>query len=197
MRGNSIFEILIALGMLLFAQTLHGQDEPGIGTTNPINILVNSNDVAGVAIHRTAIREWVTSINAAGKPLGMQGIVQEVEVQGIKARIQYAEFESDEDAHQAAEFHVENVASIFQRGLWEAARRQLIGDETWFSRNAETLAILFRSGKICALVSCHGTDTAKLGRVAEMLAERIVHKANKGARVPLSLKEAIRSHKKP
>jgi len=186
MRGNSIFAFLVAPGMLLFAQALHGQDESGTGTTTPTSILVNSNDVAGVVIHRIANREWVKSIDAAGKPLGTHGIVQEVEVQGIKARIQYGEFASNEDAHQAAEFHIKNVASLFQTGLWEGAKRQLIGDEVWSSRNAETLAILVRSGKICALVSCHGTDTDKLGRVAEMLAERIVHKAGKGARVPLS-----------
>ncbi len=179
MRGNTIFACLVVSNMLLFAQTVPGQDE------QDGSILMQSNDVADVAIHKTAHREWVKSIDAAGKPRGTHGVVQEVEVQGIKTRIHYAEFASNEEAHQAAEFHIKNVASIFKTGLWEGANRQLIGDETWSSRNAETLAILVRSGKICALVSCHGGDTEKRGSVAEMLAERIVHKAGKGARVPL------------
>jgi hypothetical protein len=38
---------------------------------------------------------------------------------------------------------------------------------------------------VVKMVRCYGIDTAKLGRVAEMLAGRIEHKARRGARVPL------------
>lgn len=185
MSGNIIFACLVAMTMLFFAKTVFGQHESRNSTRDRTSIFVQSNDVVGIDIQKTANRQWVEYIDATGKPRGTYGVVQEVEVQGVKARIHYAGFASAGEAHQAAEFHIKNVASIFKTGLWDGVQRQLIGDEIWSSRHAETLAVLVRAGKICVLISCHGGDTEKRERVAEMLAERIVQKAGKGARVPL------------
>jgi hypothetical protein len=159
---------------------VHGNDEPHL-----TSILIQSNDVADTTIHRTANCKWVTSIDSAGRPHGTHCIIQEIEHNDIKVRIQYAEFSNDAEASKATDFHINNVASIFKKGLWEGAKRQRLGDETWFSHNAETCALLFRAGEICVLVSCYGKDRGELERVAELFAERIAYKASKDAREPL------------
>lgn len=179
MRCKAEIMRLVPFAVLLFLNSENAIGEPDGGSIGLTNIVLQSNDIMELVITKTFKSEWTKALDAAKMPKGSPGIVQEVELQGVNARIHYGEFSSDEEAHQAAEYRVESVAGIFWPGLWERARFELIGDETWFGRDSDTLAVLFRAGSICIQISCHDGSSAERERVAEILAERNVNKLGK------------------
>lgn len=150
------------------------------------SILLRTDELSGVVVQKTTERPWIIGIAPSGKPPSSHGVLQEVEAEGVKARIHYAEFDSDDAARQAADFHINNVAMIFQRGLWDGAKNESIGDESWYARGAANLAVLVRSGRTCILIGVHNGDFRVQARIAENLAERLVQKVKHGARVPVS-----------
>lgn len=186
MKMKFSFFRLSIFGTLCFLQTAYGQPDFREHMTSTNDILLRADEVSGVAIRRTVDRPWVTGIPPSAKPLSSHGVLQEVEVEGVKARIHYAEFDSEDDARQAAGFHINNMALIFRNGLWNGAKHKSIGDETWFARGPVSLAVLVRSGKTCFLISCREGDFEAQARIAEKLASRLTFKAKHGARVPVS-----------
>lgn len=157
-----------------------------------INLILQSNELTGLTVHRVDSRSWITGDDLSKRTLkasntrSMPSIYQEIMYLGVKVRIDYAEFESITEAKQAIRFRVVNVASLFKDGLWNGASNELIGDETLYARDSGTLAVLFRSGKTCVLISCSGVDFEAQSHVAEILAKYLLQKEIKGERIPMS-----------
>lgn len=185
MKMRIMFICLFVSGISCLLQATNAQPDSG-GNMAKNSILLQTNEPSRVVVQKTAEWPWVTDIAPSGKPLSSHGILQEVETEGVKARIHYAEFDSDDAARQAANFHVGNMSLIFNSGLWDGAKHESIGDQTWYARGPATLAVLVRSGKTCILISCRDGDIDAQARIAEKLAERLVQKAKQGARVPVS-----------
>jgi len=186
MKTQNLLVCIAVSGMLCWSQALYGQIDLEKDAANVDNILIQANEILGVAVRKTWDLDWVTGIDSSGKPRSSHGVIQEVEIQGVKARIHYAEFSTDDAARGAVDFHINNMASIFRRGLWNGAKRVLIGDETWFDRDPRTLAVLIRSGSICVLICCRDGDIDAQARIAEKLAEHLAKKVKEGAYVPAS-----------
>jgi hypothetical protein len=187
MNRSIQFVILLAFGgVLCDLQATYAQPDSENGIMDKQNILLKKDELSGIVIHRTQERPWVTGIPPNGEPSSSHGVLQEVEIEGVKVRIRYAEFQSEVEARQAADFHIHNVASIFQKGFWDVAKRESIGDESWYTRSPAALAVLVRSGNVCFLISVREGDFEKQAHIAEILAERLTSKAKHGARVPAS-----------
>lgn len=173
---------------VLWIETLTGQVAPAqqistVNETNQANVVLQTNDIRNTKVYRITRRDWVTAVSSQGKPIGQPGVLQEVEVQMVKVSINYCEFSSKEEAHNAAEFHIKDVASIFQMGMWTNATHKVIGDESWYTEDESAVALLIRSGRVCILLSCREGDREKRRSVAEMVAERIVTNVATGKRV--------------
>ena len=153
------------------------------GDTNQANVVLQPNDIKNAKVDRIMRRNWITAVGSEGKPHGQAGVVQEIEVQEVMVRIHYCEFGSNEEAHNAAEFHIKDVASIFQTGMWSNATHKIIGDESWFTEDESVDALLIRSGRVCILLSCREGDREKRRSVAEMVGERIITNVADGKRV--------------
>ena len=177
MRCKAVIMRIVPFAALLFWNSENAIGEPSGGTIGLTNVLLQSNDI--VLFKKTFTSNWTKSLDAEKMPQGSPGIVQEIELHGVNASIHYGEFSSAEEARQATGYRVESVAGIFWPGLWECGRYELIGDETWFGRDTDTLAVLFRVGSICIQINCHDGSAYERERVAEILAERIVHKLGK------------------
>lgn len=183
--------LLIILSVEIFIsqfmyQIAHAEDDLGerkSGQTNTIlQATLQDNEVVGIKIERTGIRPWWKGVGTNGKPEEAIGLEQYAIIQGVKARIHYTEFDSDEDAHKAAEFYSKNMASIFYPGLWNGSLNKSVGDESWYFSDVTT-GLLVRSGQTCFLISCRDGDVEKRKQVAESLAKRIEEKVKKGGRV--------------
>ncbi len=147
------------------------------------SIVLQENEVNSLKIHKEMSRHWWKGRDSDGGSMESPGLVQEGEVNGVKVRVHYCELTSNDEAHEAAEFYAHNMAAIFKKGLWAEASQKDIGDESWFSYDVGNIALLIRSGRICALVSCRDAEAEKQKQVAELLAKQIVKKAALGGRV--------------
>lgn len=183
--------LLIILSVEIFIsqfmyQIAHAEDDLGERKSGQTNTILQStlqdNEVVGIKIERTGIRPWWKGVETNGKPEEAIGLEQYAIIQGVKARIHYAEFDSDEDAHRAAEFYSKNMASIFYPGLWNGSLNKSVGDESWYFSDVTT-GLLIRSGRTCFLISCRDGDLEKRKQVAELLAKQIEHKIKNGGRV--------------
>ena len=154
-----------------------------IGEAVMTNAVLQESEISGIKISKTNMRPWWKGMDANGKSDETNGVEQNLTIQNVKAFILYAEFANSEEAHQAAEFHSKNMASIFQAGLWRSAEQKTIGDESWYTQDATTTALLIRSGRTCVLVSCHDGDVKNRSQVAEMIGKRIEGKIKSGGRV--------------
>lgn len=183
--------LLIMLSVEIFIsqftyQFAHAKDDFGEGKSGQTNTVLQAtlqdNEVVGIKIERTSIRPWWKGVGTNGKPEEARGLEQYATIQGVKARIHYTEFDSDEDAHRAAEFYSKNMASIFHPGLWNGSLNKSIGDESWYFSDVTT-GLLVRSGRTCILISCREGDVEKRKQIAELLAKQIEQKIKKGGRV--------------
>lgn len=170
-----------ALVPAAYAQHILGNE-----MTDKNSILLRTNELSGVVVRNTNERPWITGLASSGKPPSSYGILQEVEAEGVKARIHYAEFDSYDAARRATEFYIDSISLIFVNGMWDGAKHESIGDQTWHALGPSTLAVLVRTGKTCILISCRDGDIVAQARIAEKLAERLVMKEQQGARVPVS-----------
>lgn len=180
-------KLIIVLSTILFIGQLTCQFaeatdalEGGTGMTNAI---LQESEILGIKIDKASVRPWWKGTDATGTPSETIGVEQNATFQGVRALILYAEFASAEEAHQAAEFYSKNMASIFHVGLWDGAGQKNIGDESWYSHDATTIALLIRSGQTCILVSCYDGDPEKRSQIAEMIGTRIDSKVKLGGRV--------------
>lgn len=174
--------IVLFIGQLAY-QFADAKEAIDRGETTMTNAVLQENDIPGIKVNKTSMRPWWKGKDAKGKPDETKGVEQYTTFQNVQVLILYAEFASTEEAHQAAEFHSKNMASIFQAGLWGGAGQKTIGDESWYSQDATTTALLIRSGRTCVLVSCHDGDAKKRSQVAEMIGRRIEDKVKSGGRV--------------
>jgi hypothetical protein len=164
-------------------QEAMAQNASGVIDTNEANVVLQPNDIMNARIYRVKNLDWVTAVDSNGKRKPQAGVVQEMEAQGVKIRIHYCEFESKEEAHNAAESHTKNVAAMFHSGLWSNATHKTIGDEAWFTDNESVVGLLVRSGRVCVLLSCREGDMNQRRSAAEQVAEQIVTKVGSGKRV--------------
>ena len=180
--------MIIAIPIILFIGQLPCQFAPaqvasGESKRGEMNIVLQESEITGIKIDKTKMKPWWKGTDAKGKPDETKGVEQYTTFQSVQALILYAEFESAEEAHQAAEFYSKNMASIFQAGLWSGAGQKTIGDESWYAQDATATALLVRSGRTCVLISCHDGDAKKRNHVAEMIGKRIEGKVKLGGRV--------------
>lgn len=147
------------------------------------NILLQDNEVHGLIIRKEIPQQWIKGLDSKGRKYEPLGVSQEAEIADIKVFISYGEFANDDEAHQAAEFHVRDVAAIFHKGMWSGAGQMAIGNESWFARDAGNNALLIRSGRVCVLLSCHGGADKKQKQLAELLTKRIADKVSSGGRL--------------
>ncbi len=163
----------------LSSRFAYANDVSGVESSEQASAVLQESDVDGIKIEITEPSRgqgWWTS----------QGVRQHVAIQGIKAFILYGEYNNADEAHKMAEAYSKNMASVFYTGLWDGAQNNAMGDESWHG-NDITSALLFRSGRTCVLVGCHGEDVAKRKRVAELLAKEIERKIRKGGRIITSV----------
>lgn len=173
-----VFLITLFISQLVY-QSVYSQ-------TNAVpKATLRDGEIVGIKIERTSMRPWCKgTTDVKGKPQEIKGLEQHVVIQGVKVLIIYGDFNSNDEAHRAAEFYSKNMASVFHQGLWNGAQNKSIGDESWHSNDPTGTAILFRSGRTCVLVSCYGEDNReKWNQVAELLAKQIEQKIQKGGRV--------------
>jgi hypothetical protein len=126
----------------------------------------------GATLRREAARVWVAGRRPDGRPAGPTGTVQEVEWRGVAVRVQAAAFASPAAAREAALLHTQTVAAVFQSGAWPGAGGTSCGDETWWTRGPDNLAVLLRIGRVCVLVGCHGGDESVRAAAAREAAGR-------------------------
>lgn len=180
--------IIIILTLVFFISPLSyhlalAEDTRGKSETGTTSALLQTNDIPNIKIEGIKPRLWWKGSNAEGKPDEIKGVEQYTTFQSVKALILYAEFENDEAAHQAANFYSKNMASIFLPGIWNGAVTKTIGDESWYALDALTIALLFRSGRTCILISCHDGDAKKRSNAVEMIGKRIADKVQAGGHV--------------
>lgn len=154
------------------------------------NAVLQERDLPGLKLRRVHPRRWVTALDPQRRPLGTDGLEQEWEIGGVRAMVHYAEFPTNDEAHQAAEYVTRNVAAVLEKGIWSGAHHKAIGDESWFSRDAGNAALLVRSARVCILVGCIEGDADKQTHAAEALAKRIVDKVSSGGRVIIPKEES-------
>jgi hypothetical protein len=142
-----------------------------------------SHDIAALRVHRTAARDWLTGVEQSGRPVGRPGVLQELELKGVKARVHLAEFGSEDDARAEAASYVTNMAAVFYPGVIEGTTNKLVVDQSWYSRNSNNTALLIRTGKTLALVSCRNGTSDEQKETVVVLAARIADKVRSGKRV--------------
>ncbi len=167
---------------------LHASTE---GVQQEMNsVLVHTNDMAGLIVRKTENRQWITGDNLSKRTIDVSetrrvhSVYQEIDIKDIKVRIDYAEFDSNDEASLAARFRIRNVASVFDSGLWKGAKHKQIGDEIWHAQDSLAISIILRLGKICVYINGREGNLDDRRRVVETLAERIANRARDGARVP-------------
>jgi len=161
--------------------------QPACGQTNDV-VQVNMRDgeITGLKIELSSWHWWPkgTTDVLTGKLEEIRGVVQEAVFQGIRVSMLYGEFNNKDEAHRAAVFHSTTMAGHFYQGLWAGVQNKSIGDESWHHMGPTENVILFRSGRTCVLVGCHGEEKSeKWNQVAELLAKHIEQKILKGGRV--------------
>ena len=181
-------QAVILWTVVLWVGTLAGQEAmaqkvSSVMDTNEASVVLQPNDIKNTRIYRVKKLDWVTAVDTNGRHKPQAGVVQEMEAQGARVRIHYCEFGSNEEAHNAAESHIENVASIFHAGLWSNATHKAIGDESWFAESESAVGLLVRSRRVCVLLSCREGDMNQRRSAAEQVAEQIVTKVGSGKRV--------------
>jgi len=172
--------VITALGMM--AQT---NQNPVNQESGDANVILGSQELPELHVHKTMLRDWITNVDQLGKPHGRPGVIQEVEIRGIKARVQFAEFSSENEARLAAAFYITNVASVFNSGIWGTATNKFIVDESWYSLDSGNTAILMRSRETLFLVSCRTGTREQQADASVKLAVRITDKIKTGKRVIL------------
>ena len=186
MKPGSIVSTVVAIcitqagGQLALAKSPLG--DAAVAKTNAV---LQDSDIPGMTAEKARARAWWIGTSTNGAPAEAKGCEQFTVLQGVRTSIQYAEFGSAEEAHQAAEFHSTNMAAIFHAGMWTNAIQTTVGDEVWHVLSPSTTALLMRSGRVCVLVSCHGADVEGRCHVAETIMKRIWAKVKLGAQVIL------------
>lgn len=183
---KSIFAIslLVITPLEVLAQTNQNRVD---GEIEDSNVILRSQEIPGLQVHKTMPGEWITSFDQSGKPPGQPGVLQQLEVQQVKARMHLAEFNTENEARLAAAHYITNMASVFSPGIWQNATNQSIGDESWYGHDTGNTTILMRTGITLALVSCHTGTREQQEGVAIMLAVRIAAKIRAGKRVIVPL----------
>jgi hypothetical protein len=174
----AIMAFILSTGAM--AQTNHNQLDREM---EDMAVNLCSQDIAELHVHRTSARLWVTGVDQFGKPQGQLGVLQELEMHGIKGRVHLAEFRSEDDARAAAASYVTNMAAVFHPGAFRNATNKLVVDQSWYSRDGGNTVLLVRTGKTLALVSCRGGTDDQQGETSVTLAAHIADKVRSGKRV--------------
>jgi len=185
--GRRPYRFVAGLGLVLgisFSSSVLAALPPA-DSPAPTNAVLAVDEINDARQERVVSQPWVRALR--GPQSSVTGVVQEMVCRGVKVRIQYGAFEDVAAAHAAALFHVANTSALFQTGLWSRTQGPVvpgaIGDESWWTRSDGSQAVLLRSGKICALISCREGDGATRDKVAEEIAARIAAKARTARRV--------------
>ena len=149
------------------------------------NTVLNAMDVPGIEIKENYSRLGLFSIVGENNPIGIanSGVYQVGKLNDIEFWIQYAEFSSAEFALQGIESYFENIAPVFDLGIWDDPPEQTIGNQVWHDEGGSSAALMVLSDKTSFIISCHDGDTTTRKRTCEQLTLKIIEKIQQGGHV--------------
>jgi len=140
------------------------------------DILLESSDVPKAYKKKDLSRPWTRGIGPNGKPIEVDGFVQEFEFQdsSVTTRLKYGRFTNTNTADEAFTFHVTNVAAIFQSEPWPDVHLAKVPNRILFNSNNTSCAIALREGTTCILIICRGGSTKERRKKAVFFANKII-----------------------
>jgi len=140
------------------------------------DVLLNLSDVPKVIKKKNISLPWTRGIGSEGTPIDVDGFVQEFEVQDspVKIILQYGRFTDTNTAQEAFDFHVKDVAIVFDAKPWTGLHLAKKADKILYAAGTTSSSILLRDQKTCVLISCLGGTLAERRKTAVVFANRII-----------------------
>ena len=153
------------------------------GNIPVMKFVLTQDEIPRLTIRKYSLFNWGIGENQKRKKEENPDVYQEFLLGDIDGWIRYSMFLEANEAYQAIVFYLQNITSVFTKGIWKEADKEINKHQSWYYEGENSVGVIVLSGTSYFQISCHDGDAVTRKKVCEQIALKIIEKIKQGEHV--------------